>query len=60
MTNYEMLLATSGSDTDALELIAWEIYCEDTKGDMDVRDDWCSLSVGMKEHWVLKAINSDI
>ena len=59
MTNYEKLLATSGRDTGALELRAWEIYCEDTKGDMDVRDNWNSLSVAMKEHWVLKAINSD-
>ena len=59
MTNYEMLLATSGSDTDAIELKAQEIYCEETACDMDVRDYWDSLPVATKEHWVLKAINSD-
>ena len=37
-----------------LEQAAWERYCDDTAGDMDVRDFWDELSPEMKAHWLEK------
>ena len=51
-----MLLATSGFDTTALEEAAWELYCEETAGDLDVRDYWDQLSVSVKIIYISKII----
>lgn len=37
-----------------LEVRAWERYCSDTAGDIDVRDFWCELSPAMQAHWINK------
>lgn len=39
----------------ALEQRAWEIYCEETAGDMDVRDFWEELPQVIKNHFLAKA-----
>jgi len=59
MTNYEMLLATSGFNTTALEDLAWDLYCEDTAGDLDVRDYWEQLSVDTKTIYIQKVIQKE-
>ena len=46
----------SGSASAAVEKQAWKMYCEDTAGDLDVRDNWESLSLEMKEYYILKSI----
>jgi len=33
-------------------LKAWELYCEETKGDMDVRDSWFQLSPRMQRYYM--------
>ena len=34
---------------------AWLLYCEDTAGDMDVRDDWNQLPSRVQEMYIKKA-----
>ena len=41
---------------DLIQRIAWEIYCEETAGSMDVRDSWDELSKEMKDHYLSKTM----
>jgi hypothetical protein len=34
---------------------AWELYCEETSGDMDVRDYWCDLPEPVQKMYLEKA-----
>lgn len=34
---------------------AWDLYCEETAGGMDVRDFWSELSPAMREHFLARA-----
>ncbi len=38
-----------------LEQAAWELYCDDTAGGMDVKDFWWKLSVEVRVEYLHKA-----
>lgn len=39
----------------AIEQAAWELYCAETAGSMDVRDFWCELAPRVQSHYIEKA-----
>ena len=39
------------------EEAAWRLYCDETKGSMDVRDFWDDLSPRVKAHYLNKVHN---
>ena len=39
----------------AVRDLAWSLYCEDTSGDMDVRDFWDELPSHVQAHYITKA-----
>lgn len=51
-------IETAMEESPALRQLAWEIYCEDTAGDMDVKDRWEELSAKEKEHFFKEAMTA--
>ena len=59
MTNYQMLLATSGFDTEVLEIRAREMYCESVpSATIWTHLDWYKLPFATKERWILEETQS--
>lgn len=42
---------------DTIEQLAWDRYCEETKGDMDVRDSWDQLPNDVKQLYCRKVVS---
>lgn len=40
----------------SLEQKAWELYCKETAGGMDVRDHWEELPQRVREHYLTKVL----
>lgn len=38
----------------AVERMAWELYCKETAGSLDVRDFWFELSPAMQSHYIAR------
>lgn len=49
-----LTIAELNLSAEQLQQRAWELYCEDTRGDLDVRDDWDSLPAVVQRIYLKK------